>query len=77
MARGEPFTRGFRLIDAGLEENPYFICHNAVGVSFMPFYNYSEQILPNLCKGVARSKGFLILLAYAREILGIIAEDFG
>ena len=37
-------------------------------------YNYSEQILPNLCKGVARSKVF-ILLAYAREILGIIAED--
>ena len=25
----------------------------------MPFYNYSEQILPNLCKGVARSKVFL------------------
>ena len=42
----------------------------------MPFYNYSDKILPNLCKGVARSKGFLILLAYAREILGIIAEDF-
>ena len=43
VARGEPFARGFRLIDAGLKENPYFICHNAVGVSFMPFYNYSEQ----------------------------------
>ena len=43
VARGEPFARGFRLIDAGLEENPYFICHNAVCVSFMPFYNYSEQ----------------------------------
>ena len=43
VARGEPFARGFRLIDAGFEENPYFICHNAVGVSFMPFYNYSEQ----------------------------------
>ena len=42
----------------------------------MPFYNYSDKILPNLCKGVARSKGFFILLAYAREILGIIAEDF-
>ena len=41
----------------------------------MPFYNYSDKILPNLCKGVARSKGFLILLADAREILGIIAED--
>ena len=41
----------------------------------MPFYNYSDKILPNLCKGVARSKGFLILLAYACEILGIIAED--
>ena len=24
----------------------------------MPFYDYSEQILPNLCKGVARSKVF-------------------
>ena len=23
VARGEPFARGFRLIDAGLEENPY------------------------------------------------------
>ena len=43
----------------------------------MPFYNYSDKILPNLCKGVARSKVFFILLAYAREILGIIAEDFG
>ena len=43
----------------------------------MPFYNYSEKILPNLCKGVARCKVFFILLAYAREILGIIAEDFG
>ena len=35
-----------------------------------------NKILPNLCQGVARSKVFLILLlAYAREILGIIAED--
>ena len=58
VARGKPFARGFRLIDAGLKEYPYFICHNAVGVSFMPFYNYSDKILPNLCKGVARSKGF-------------------
>ena len=41
----------------------------------MPFYNYSDKILPNLCKGVARSKVFFILLAYACEILGIIAED--
>ena len=23
VARGEPFARGFRLIDAGLKENPY------------------------------------------------------
>ena len=23
MARGEPFARGFRLIDAGLKEDPY------------------------------------------------------
>ena len=41
----------------------------------MPFYNYSDKILPNLCKGVARCKVFFILLAYAREIHGIIAED--
>ena len=41
------------------------------------FTTTPKKILPNLCKGVARSKGFLILLAYAREILGIIAEDFG
>ena len=39
------------------------------------FTTTPNKILPNLCKGVARSKGFLILLAYAREILGIIAED--
>ncbi len=24
----------------------------------MPFYNYSDKILPNLCKGAARSKVF-------------------
>ena len=41
----------------------------------MPFTTTPTKILPNLCKGVARSKVFLILLAYAREILGIIAED--
>ena len=39
------------------------------------FTTTPNKILPNLCKGVARSKGFLILLAYAREILGIIAQD--
>ena len=39
------------------------------------FTTTPNKILPNLCKGIARSKGVLILLAYAREILGIIAED--
>ena len=43
----------------------------------MPFTTTPNKILPNLCKGVARCKVFFILLAYAREILGIIAEDFG
>ena len=42
----------------------------------MPFYNYSDKILPNLCKGVARSKGVFILLAYAREILGDYCRGF-
>ena len=41
------------------------------------FTTTPSKILPNLCKGIARSKGFFILLAYACEILGIIAEDFG
>ena len=41
----------------------------------MPFYNYSDKILPNLCKGIARSKGGLILLAYAHEIYRTFAED--
>ena len=41
------------------------------------FTTTPNKILPNLCKGVARSKVFLILLAYAREILWIIAADFG
>ena len=34
------------------------------------------KILPNLCKGIARSKGLLILLAYAREILGDYCRGF-
>ena len=42
----------------------------------MPFYNYSDKILPNLCKGIARSKVFFILLAYAREILGDYCRGF-
>ena len=43
----------------------------------MPFFTTTPtKILPKLCKGVAPQQGvFLILLAYAREILGIIAEE--
>ena len=37
---------------------------------------YSAKILLNLCKGVARSKVFLIiLLAYAHEIFMISTEE--
>ena len=44
-------------------------------VSFMPFYNYSDKILPNLCKGAARSKVFLSCSLTLARFLGIIAED--
>ena len=39
------------------------------------FTTTPNTTLANRCKGLARSKVFFILLAYAREILGIIAED--